>query len=227
METAAMNHNAMNHKTRIVLADDHPIVLNGLRNLIESESDFEVVGEATSGPDALKLIRDVRPEIAILDISMPGMSGIVLARRLAEEAPDIKILVLTLHEDRAYLRQALEAGVSGYVVKRSAAANLVSAVRSVIAGGIYIDPAIVNRVLTRSPSNNHAAMPDVRDLTEREAEVLKLSSLGFTNKEIANQIGVGVKSVETFKSRGLTKLEIQSRADLLRYASQVGWLADI
>lgn len=222
-----MNHNAMNHKTRIVLADDHPIVLNGLRNLIESESDFEVVGEATSGPDALKLIRDVRPEIAILDISMPGMSGIVLARRLAEEAPDIKILVLTLHEDRAYLRQALEAGVSGYVVKRSAAANLVSAVRSVIAGGIYIDPAIVNRVLTRSPSSNHAAMPDVRDLTEREAEVLKLSSLGFTNKEIANQIGVGVKSVETFKSRGLTKLEIQSRADLLRYASQVGWLADI
>jgi DNA-binding NarL/FixJ family response regulator len=227
METAAMNHNAMNHKTRIVLADDHPIVLNGLRNLIESESDFEVVGEATSGPDALKLIRDVRPEIAILDISMPGMSGIVLARRLAEEAPDIKILVLTLHEDRAYLRQALEAGVSGYVVKRSAAANLVSAVRSVIAGGIYIDPAIVNRVLTRSPSSNHAAIPDVRDLTEREAEVLKLSSLGFTNKEIANQIGVGVKSVETFKSRGLAKLEIQSRADLLRYASQVGWLADI
>ena len=222
-----MNNNAMNDKTRIVLADDHPIVLTGLRNLVESESDFEVVGEATSGPDALKLIRDVRPDIAILDISMPGMSGIVLARRLAEEAPDIKIMVLTLHEDRAYLRQALDAGARGYVVKRSAAANLVSAVRAVIAGGIYIDPAIVNRVLIRSPSSNHAAMPDVRDLTERETEVLKLSSLGFTNKEISNQIGVGVKSVETFKSRGLAKLEIQSRADLLRYASQVGWLADI
>ena len=217
----------MNRKTRIVLADDHPIVLTGLRNLVESESDFEVVGEATSGPEALKVIRDVRPDIAILDISMPGMSGIVLARRLAEEAPDIKILILTLHEDRAYLRQALDAGARGYVVKRSAAANLVSAVRSVIAGGIYIDPAIVNRVISRSPSSNRGSIPDIRDLTERETEVLKLSSLGFTNKEISNQIGVGVKSVETFKSRGLAKLEIQSRADLLRYASQVGWLADI
>ena len=135
-----MNNKAMNDKTRIVLADDHPIVLTGLRNLVESESDFEVVGEATSGPDALKLIRDVRPDIAIVDISMPGISGIVLARRLAEEAPDIKIMVLTLHEDRAYLRQALDAGARGYVVKRSAAANLVSAVRAVIAGASISTP---------------------------------------------------------------------------------------
>jgi len=217
----------MKDKTRIVLADDHPIVLTGLRNLIESESDFAVVGEATSGPEALKVIRDARPDIAIIDISMPGMSGIVLTRRLSEEAKDTKILVLTLHEDRAYLRQALDAGARGYVVKRSAAANLVSAVRSVIAGGIYIDPAIVNRVLSRSPASNRVPLPEIRDLTDRETEVLKLSSLGLTNKEISHRIGVGVKSVETFKSRGLAKLEIQSRADLLRYASQVGWLADI
>ena len=122
----------MNDKTRIVLADDHPIVLTGLRNLIESESDFAVVGEATSGPEALNIIRDTMPDIAIVDISMPGISGIMLTRRLFEEAPDIKILMLTLHEDRAYLRQALDAGARGYVVKRSAAANLVSAVRSVI-----------------------------------------------------------------------------------------------
>ena len=114
----------MKGKTRIVLADDHPIVLTGLRNLIESEPDFAVVGEATSGPEALKVIRDSRPDIAIVDISMPGMSGIVLARRLFDEARDIKILMLTLHEDRAYLKQALDAGASGYVVKRSAAANL-------------------------------------------------------------------------------------------------------
>jgi len=213
--------------TRIVLADDHPIVLTGLRNLIESESDFAVVGEATSGPEALKVIRDARPDIAIIDISMPGMSGIVLTRRLSEEAKDTKILVLTLHEDRAYLRLALDAGARGYVVKRSAAANLVSAVRSVIAGGIYIDPAIVNRVFTRSPASKRVPLPEIRDLTDRETEVLKLSALGLTNKEISHRIGVGVKSVETFKSRGLAKLEIQSRADLLRYASQVGWLADI
>jgi DNA-binding NarL/FixJ family response regulator len=214
-------------KTRIVLADDHPIVLTGLRNLIESESDFTVVGEATSGPEALKLIREARPDIAIVDISMPGMSGIVLTRRLTEEAPDIKILMLTLHEDRAYLRQALDVGARGYVVKRSAAANLVSAVRSVIAGGTYIDPGIVNRVLNRSPAGNRVSIRETRDLTDRETEVLKLSSLGLTNKEISYQIGVGVKSIETFKARGLAKLEIQSRADLLRYASQVGWLSDI
>ena len=171
----------MKDKTRIVLADDHPIVLTGLRNLIESEPDFAVVGEATSGPEALKVIRDTRPDIAIVDISMPGMSGIVLTRRLSEEAKDVKILMLTLHEDRAYLKQALDAGARGYVVKRSAAANLVSAVRSVIAGGIYIDPAIVHRVFSRSPVSNRVPMPEVRDLTDRETEVLKLSSLGLTN----------------------------------------------
>lgn len=217
----------MKDKTRIVLADDHPIVLTGLRNLIESEADFTVVGEATSGPEALRIIREARPDIAIVDISMPGMSGIVLTRRLTEEAPGIKILMLTLHEDRAYLRQALDVGARGYVVKRSAAANLVSAVRAVIAGGTYIDPAIVNRVLNRSPAGNRVSIRETRDLTDRETEVLKLSSLGLTNKEISHRIGVGVKSIETFKSRGLAKLEIQSRADLLRYASQVGWLSDI
>ncbi len=217
----------MKATTRIVLADDHPIILTGLRNLIELESDFAVIGEATSGPEALKVIRDTRPDIAIVDVSMPGMSGIVLTRRLSEEAQEIKVLMLTLHEDKAYLRQALDAGARGYVVKRSAAANLISAVRSVIAGGIYIDPAIVNRVLSRSPASSHISMPEIRDLTDRETEVLKLSSLGLTNKEISHRIDVGVKSVETFKSRGLAKLEIQSRADLLRYASQVGWLEDI
>ena len=217
----------MTEKTRIVLADDHPIVLTGLRNLIESEPDFAVVGEATSGPESLRVIRDTRPDIAIVDISMPGMSGIVLTRRLSEEAKDVKVLLLTLHEDRAYLRQALDAGARGYVVKRSAAANLVSAIRSAIAGGVYIDPAVVNRVLGRSLANNQVAMPEGRDLTDRETEVLKLSSLRLTNKEISHRIDVGVKSVETFKSRGLAKLEIRSRADLLRFASQVGWLADI
>ena len=217
----------MKDKTRIVLADDHPIILNGLRNLIESEPDFAVVGEATSGPEALKVIHDTRPDIAIVDISMPGLSGIVLTRRLSEEARDIRVLMLTLHEDRAYLKQTLDAGARGYVVKRSAAANLVSAVRSVIAGGIYIDPAIVSRVLSRSSTSDRAPMPEIRDLTDRETEVLKLSAHGLTNKEISHRLGVGVKSVETFKSRGLTKLEIQSRADLFRYASQVGWLTDI
>jgi DNA-binding NarL/FixJ family response regulator len=217
----------MSGKTRILLADDHPIVLTGLRNLIEAEADFSVVGEATTGPEALKLIREKQPDVAVVDISMPGMSGLVLTRRLTEQASDTKILILTLHEDRAYLRQALDAGARGYIIKRSAAGSLVSALRSVVAGGTYIDPSVVSHLLPRAPGRVQIPTPERRDLTDRETEVLKLSSLGLTNKEISSRIGVGVKSVETFKARGLQKLEIVTRANLLRYAAQVGWLEDL
>ena len=133
-------------KIRIVLADDHPIVLDGLRNLVRAENDFELVGEAGSGLAALKLIRDKRPEVAVLDISMPELNGVVLCRRLIGEMPDLRVLVLTLHEDRAYLNQALDAGARGYILKRSAVENLVHAIRAVMVGGTYIDPAIAGRV---------------------------------------------------------------------------------
>ena len=123
-------------KTRIVLADDHPIVLDGLRNLIRAEDDFELVGEAGSGLTALKVIRETRPDVAVLDISMPELNGIVLSRRLTGEIPELSVLMLTLHEDRAYLNQALEAGVRGYVLKRSAVENLVHAIRAVMAGNL-------------------------------------------------------------------------------------------
>ncbi|MFZ3225588.1 MAG: response regulator transcription factor, partial [Xanthobacteraceae bacterium] len=129
-----------------MLADDHPIVLDGLRNLIRAEDDFELVGEAGSGLTALKVIRETRPDVAVLDISMPELNGIVLSRRLTGEIPELSVLMLTLHEDRAYLNQALEAGVRGYVLKRSAVENLVHAIRAVMAGGIYVDPAISGRV---------------------------------------------------------------------------------
>jgi DNA-binding NarL/FixJ family response regulator len=212
---------------RIFLADDHPLILAGIRNLIASEPDFEIAGEAMTGPDALKKIRDIKPDLAIVDISITGMNGIVLTRRIAEEIPEVRVLVLTLHEDKAFLTQALDAGARGYVVKRSAAANLVLAIRAVLDGGIYIDPAVAHRVIHRASVFHPAAISAIKELSERETQVLKLSSMGLTNKEIAFRIGVGVKSIETFKSRGLGKLEIQTRADLLRYASQAGWLADV
>ena len=216
----------MTRKIRIVLADDHPIVLNGLRNLIRAESDFELVGEAGSGFTALKLIREKRPDVAVVDISMPELNGIVLSRRLATDLPELRLLMLTLHEDRAYLNQALEAGVQGYVLKRSAAENLVQAIRAVMVGGLYIDPAIVGRVFagkrsaTRLATSKHVAP----SLTDRETEVLKLAAMGFTNKEIAARLDVGVKSVETYKARGLEKLGLKTRAELVRYASGQGWL---
>ena len=136
----------MNAATRIVLADDHPVVLNGLRNLIQAEDDLDLVGEASTGLAALKVIREQRPDVAVVDISMPELNGIMLSRRIAEEMPSIRLLVLTLHEDRAYLKQALEAGVLGYVLKRSAAENLVQAIRAVVIGALYVDPAIADRM---------------------------------------------------------------------------------
>ena len=216
----------MTEKIRIVLADDHPIVLDGLRNLIRAEPDFELVGEATSGLGALKIIREQRPHVAVLDISMPELNGILLSRRLASEMPGLRLLVLTLHEDRAYLNQALEAGVRGYVLKRSAVENLVQAIRAVMVGGLYIDPAIVGRVFESKQINRRlAARKGVSPaLTDREADVLKMAALGFTNKEIASRLDVGVKSIETYKARGLDKLGLKTRAELVRYASGQGWL---
>ncbi len=216
----------MTGKIRIVLADDHPIVLDGLRNLIRAEPDFELVGEAASGLSALKIIREQRPDVAVLDISMPELNGIVLCRRLAGEMPALRLLVLTLHEDRAYLNQALEAGVRGYVLKRSAVENLVQAIRAVLVGGLYIDPAIVGRVFESKQVNKRltARKGVAPALTDREADVLKMAALGFTNKEIASRLDVGVKSIETYKARGLEKLGLKTRAELVRYASGQGWL---
>ncbi len=216
----------MTEKIRIVLADDHPIVLDGLRNLIRAEPDFELVGEAASGLNALKIIREQRPDVAVLDISMPELNGIVLSRRLAGEMPTLRLLILTLHEDRAYLNQALEAGVRGYVLKRSAVENLVQAIRAVLVGGLYIDPAIVGRVFESKQINKRlAGRKGVSPaLTDREADVLKMAALGFTNKEIASRLDVGVKSIETYKARGLEKLGLKTRAELVRYASGQGWL---
>lgn len=219
----------MSAAIRIILADDHPIVLSGLRNLITAQSDFELVGDASSGMAALRLVREARPDVAVVDISMPELNGILLARRLSDEMPGVRVMVLTLHEDRAYLKQALDAGVRGYVLKRSAAENLIHAIRAVMVGGLYVDPAIANRVFDAVPQRG-ARQPgniNIPDLTERETEVLKLVALGFTSKEIARRLDVGVKSVETYKARGTEKLGLKSRAELVRYAAAQGWLADL
>jgi len=215
-------------KTRIILADDHPIILSGLRNLIQAEDDLDLVGEASNGAMALAVIRETRPDVAVIDISMPGLNGILLTRRLASEMPLVRILILTLHEDRAFVKQAFDAGARGYVLKRSAAECLIQAIRAVIVGGLYVDPAIAKRMFDVSPrrAGRSKAGAIGAELTEREAEVLKLTALGFTNKEIARQLDVGIKSIETYKARGTEKLGLKTRAELVRYASSQGWLAD-
>lgn len=215
-------------ETRIVLADDHPIVLSGLRNLLSQERDFKLVGEATSGAEALKIIRECKPDLVVLDISMAEPNGIAVSRRIGQELPSVKVLILTFHEDRAYLQQAIDAGVGGYLLKRSAAENLVPAIRAVITGGLYVDPAIANRLFESAPKQG-GGLRDGRlpELTEREESVLKLVAQGYTNKEVAARLGVGVKSVETYKSRGVEKLGLKTRAELVRYAAVQGWLSDI
>lgn len=217
----------MTAKTRIILADDHPFILGGLREILGAQPDLEVVGEATTGMAALKAIGECRPDVAIVDISMPDVSGITIARRLKEGDVRVQVILLTLHEDRAYLRQALESGVRGFVLKRSASEYLLHAIKTILNGGVYIDPSLAELELVRKlSSRNVAAMEALPELTEREEDVLKFIALGLTHKEIASRLQIGAKSVETYKMRGLEKVGVKTRAQIVRYAAARGWLND-
>jgi DNA-binding NarL/FixJ family response regulator len=219
----------MTEKIRVALADDHPIVLAGLRNLIETGSGLELVGESATGQSALKLVRDRLPDVAVIDISMPEINGIALARRLADDCPGVRVIILTLYEERSFLKQALAAGVKGYVLKRSAAENLVSAIRAVKSGALYIDPSFgedAQDSVAVQPSRT-AGTGDALGLTERETSVLRYSALGLTTKEIAARLDVSSKTVETYKSRASEKLGLKTRAEIVRFAAAQGWLEDI
>lgn len=212
-------------KLRVFLADDHPIVLAGIKALVSAGEDLEVVGEARDGRTALRLATDLNPDIAVLDISMPGLSGIKLAEQLRVACPNCKLLALTVHEDRGYLRQLLDVGVVGYVVKRSATDELIRAIHIVAAGGVYLDPIIAGKVL-RSSHQNASERPSgsTADLSEREIDVLKLTAVGHSNKAVAVELEIGVKTVETYKARAMEKLGFQTRVELVRYAVAKGWL---
>ncbi len=213
---------------RVAIADDHPIVLAGLGMLLRAEADLEIVGEATSGPDALQLFRGAKPDIAVIDISLPEMNGIVLARQLAEDCPSMGIIVLTQHEERTYLSQALSAGARGYVLKKSAAQCLVNAIRGVLVGGLYVDPAMAAHMFLPATGPTGAKVPcKTGPLTPREAEVLKLLAAGLTAKAIAEQLDLSLSSIETYKMRAAEKLGIKTRAEIVRYAAAQGWLAGI
>lgn len=208
-------------KLRILLADDHEILREGLKLLVNSQSDLEVVGEAADGQSALELAADLCPDIVVTDVSMPGLGGAEVASQLKRVCPSARVIALTVHEDRAYLRQLLEAGAKGYVLKRSAADELVRAVRIVATGGTYLDPFLAETVA--EAMRGHWADNAAR-LSAREEEVARLIAMGFTNKEIAAQLEIGTKSVETYKARSLEKLGLESRAELVRYALDCGWL---
>lgn len=209
---------------RILLADDHPVVLAGMKSLVTEEGDMEIVGEATDGIMCVDLASRLSPDVAVIDISMPGLAGKSLATRMKEVCPQCRLLTLTVHEDHGYLKQMLEAGVSGYLLKRSAASNLITALRIISAGGLFIDPAYSTRA---SPTGDASALlnPDQRaTLSNREVDVLRLLAAGHSIKATAASLHIGVKTAETYKSRAFEKLGLQSRVELIRYALSAGWL---
>jgi len=214
-------------KLRILLADDHVLVRQGLRALIDAQPDMEIVGEADDGEAALAGARDLSPDIVVMDLTMPRMGGIRASELLKQDQPDVKVLALTAHEDGSYIRQVLGVGVSGYLLKRAAADELIHALRTVARGGVYLDPSLAGQVLgglIRRPAERAGRGED--PLSEREGEVLRLIARGLSNKEIAAKLDVSIKTIETYKARGMEKLGLKSRAGIVSHAVQQGWLSE-
>ena len=225
-ETDARATNA-ERVVRVVLADDHPIVREGLRQLVNSESDMVVVGEASDGEQACQVAAELQPDVLVMDLSMPVLDGAEATSRVRQACPGVRVLALTVHEERLYVAQLFRAGASGFVLKRAASSELVRAVRVVAAGGTYVDPSIssaaVDRYLNEAPQSERVA---AKALSERERAVLERVAVGFSNKEIAAVLGLSVKTVETYKSRAAEKLGLKTRVDIIRHAYREGWLDD-
>ena len=210
---------------RVLLADDHPVVLAGVKALVMADEGLEVVGEASDGPSALRMANELKPYILILDISMPGLNGVKVAETLRTSCPNCRVLALTVHEDRGYLRQLLELGVAGYLLKRSAAEELVRAIRAIAAGGLYLDPAVAGKAVGGTPTRLiGTGASETAELSEREIDVLRLTASGHSNKSMAHELNIGVKTVETYKARAMEKLGFKTRVELMRYAISKGWL---
>ena len=217
----------MTSPLRVLLADDHATVRQGLKLLIDSQPDMEVVGEAADGNAVLEQAEGLKPDIVVMDISMPGMNGLIATRMLKRAQPHVAIVALTRHDDDAYLEELLRAGASGYMLKQSAPVEFLRAVRAVAVGGIYLDPAITARVgdglLTKNAEVSSRPRPAI---SNRESEVLRLIAVGHSNKEVAAQLKVSVKTVEVHKTNAMRKLGLTGRVDIVRYGVLQGWLYD-
>ena len=210
---------------RIFLADDHTVMREGLKSLVNAQPDMDVIGEADNGRLTLQRVRELQPDVIILDISMPDLNGIQVTERLKRLGHKVTVLVLTAHDDNGYLRQLLEVGASGYVLKKAAAEELINAIRVVAAGGVYLDPLLAGKVVGGYLNNRRlGGRPQNNDLSEREVEVLRLVAWGYTNKEVASYLRISVKTVETHKANIMQKLDLKSRVEMVRYALRQGWL---
>lgn len=212
---------------RVFLVDDHTVLREGLMGLINRQTDMQVVGQAGDGQAVLRQVPNLNAEVVVMDISMPKMNGIEATERLKQVAPQSKVVILTRHCDVGYLRMIMQVGAAGYVSKQSDSADLLTAIRTVAAGGTFIDRELTGQLLNnylgrQLPQSNGALV----DMTEREESVLRLIAWGHSNKEIADQLGISVKTVEYHKARAMEKLALRSRAEVVNYALHRGWLQE-
>jgi two-component system, NarL family, response regulator NreC len=207
---------------RIVVVDDHAVVRSGLRLLLGAEEDMEVVGDAGNVHDAVFEVRVAKPDVVLLDVTMPGESGIDGLPKLLHEAPEARVLMLSMQDDPSYVREAFAAGARGYVLKEAIDAEVVAAVREVAAGNRYVHPALGARMVAADAAAQAAVAAD--PLSDREREVLRLLALGHTNQEIAKQLYISVRTAETHRAHIMRKLQLSTRAELVRYAIEHGQL---
>lgn len=208
--------------TTIVVADDHKIVREGLVKLLETRSDFQVIGEASDGEEAVQMVLEKQPDVVLMDIWMPRLSGIDATRRIGKKGLPAKILVLSMHESRSYVEEVLRAGAAGYIVKNSASTDLLHAIDAVRSGASYLSPAITQQVVDAIARPGDAAPSGVAMLTDREREVLQLIAEGLSSKEIANVLGVSLKTVDSHRSNLMEKLDIHKVSGLVRFAIRTG-----
>jgi DNA-binding NarL/FixJ family response regulator len=209
---------------RIVLADDHQTVREALKLLCDAQADMTVVGDAPDGQSAIALVAALQPNVVVMDLSMPGLNGLRATALLSQRAPQTRVLALTRHAEESYVRELLRAGASGYALKQSASADLLTAIRTVAAGRQYLDPGVSRHLVDTYVRDRSKQTPP--SLSGRETEVLRFIAWGHSNKDIAGRLDLSVKTVEVHKANGMRKLGLRSRIELVRYALLQGWLQE-
>ncbi len=217
-------------KTRILIADDHDVVRSGLRALLRTSPDYSIVGEAVDGEEAVRMTEKTKPDVVIMDISMPNLDGIAATKIIKERFPDVKVVILTVHEDEEYAYQILRAGASGYVLKNAGKRDIFKAIESAVSGERFFSPGISNiivesfikRAKEQPPAEQPAPSTPGQQLTKRETEVLKLIALGNTNRQIADQLFLSFRTVNTHRANIMQKLDIHETAGLVRHAIRLG-----
>jgi two-component system, NarL family, response regulator NreC len=207
---------------KVLIADDHAIVRTGLRAVIKSESAMELVGEATGGYETIELVEKTQPDVLVLDLSMPDLDGIEVTKRIKPQFPNLRILILTIHEDVALLRAALKAGAGGYILKHAAEAELISAIHTLLRGDLYVDPSMVSKLLSDEAPAPVVFPKSTEALTPRETEVLKLIVQGYTNRQIGEELNISIRTAESHRANLSDKLGMHSRVELVRYAREHG-----